>query len=72
MSIKRYTFDPDTYSGSGCECSIEECKQGEYVCSEDYDRLEAQLEAVRLLVDEADAFGFISANKVWKAIGEDE
>ena len=49
MSIKRYTFDPDTYSGSGCECSIEECKQGEYVCSEDYDKLQAQLEAVLAL-----------------------
>lgn len=47
--ITRYTFDPDAYAE--CECSMEACKQGEYMLASDHEStiatLTAELENVR-------------------------
>jgi len=40
---KRYTFDPDCSQEEQCECSMEECPAGEYVSTDDYEKLQAQL-----------------------------
>lgn len=40
---ERYTFDPDCSQEEQCECSMEECPAGEYVSTEDYEKLQAQL-----------------------------
>jgi len=47
VSIKHYTFDPDCSQEEQCECSMEECPAGEYVSTEDYEQLQAQVDAIR-------------------------
>ena len=46
IMVTRYTVDWDCYSYPPCECSVEECKRGEYVTYDDYKKLEDLLNSV--------------------------